>query len=72
MDKVKFIKSSDLNIKGKRTEKVINILKEVSASKYISSPGAQDYLSEDNYGLNTNIPVSFINYNQKEYSQKKI
>ena len=72
INKVDFIKSSDLKIKGKRTEKIISILNKVSASSYISPPGAQDYLSQDNYGLNTNIPLSFIDYHQKEYSQKKI
>ena len=70
INNVQFIKSSDLNIKGKRTEKVINILNEISASKYISPPSAKDYLSQDNYDLNTNIPISFIDYNQKKYSQK--
>ena len=62
-----FVSSAD-----KRTEKIISILNKVSASSYISPPGAQDYLSQDNYGLNTNIPLSFIDYHQKEYSQKKI
>ena len=72
INKVDFIKSSDLKIKGKRTEKIISILNKVSATSYISPPGAHDYLSQDNYGLNTNIPLSFIDYHQKEYSQKKI
>ncbi len=71
-NKVKFINSSDLKVKGKRTEKVINILDKISASKYISTPGAQEYLSEDNYSLKTKIPISFINYFTKEYSQKGI
>ena len=71
-NKVKFINSSDLKVEGKRTEKVINILDKISASKYISTPGAQDYLSEDNYNSKTKIPISFINYFKKEYSQKGI
>ena len=71
-NKVKFINSSDLKVKGKRTEKVINILDKISASKYISTPGAEDYLSEDNYRSKTKIPISFINYFKKEYSQKGI
>lgn len=71
-NKVKFINSSDLKVKGKRTEKVINILNKISASKYISTPGAEDYLYEDNYSSKTKIPISFINYFTKEYSQKGI
>ena len=71
IDNTQFIKSSDLNIKGKRTERVVSILNEVSASQYISPPGSKDYLSKDKYDLNTNIPISFIDYNLKKYSQKK-
>ena len=71
IDNTQFIKSSDLNIKGKRTERVVSILNEVSASQYISPPGSKDYLSKDKYDLNTNIPISFIDYKLKKYSQKK-
>lgn len=71
IDQTQFIKSSDLKVNGKRTSKIINILNKVSASHYISPPSSKDYLTQDQYELNTNIPISFMNYNLKNYLQKK-
>ena len=44
---VPFIKSSDLNIKGNKTDRLINICKEVNATKYISGTGGLNYMDTE-------------------------
>ncbi|HCC60233.1 MAG: hypothetical protein A2402_03760 [Candidatus Staskawiczbacteria bacterium RIFOXYC1_FULL_37_43] len=39
--KFKMIKSSDLKVEGKGTERLINICKELKASQYLSGPGTE-------------------------------
>ena len=57
-----------MNIEGKRTQKVIKILDTIAATKYISTPGAQNYLLEDDYASQTKIPLSFLEYPQIKYN----
>ena len=59
LNEVKFYKSSQMNIEGKRTQKIIKILNKIGATKYISTPGAHNYLLEDDYISQTKIPLSF-------------
>ena len=68
LNKIKFYKSSQMNIEGKRTQKVIKILDTIAATKYISTPGAQNYLLEDDYASQTKIPLSFLEYPQIKYN----
>lgn len=42
-----FINSSDLNVSGRRLEKVINLLKKVNADVYVSGPAAKAYIDEN-------------------------
>ena len=48
-----------MNIRGKRTQKVIKILDKIGATSYLSSIGAQNYLIEDDYISHTKIPLNF-------------
>ena len=70
LNHVEFLKSSQINSKGKRTKKVISILENISASKYISTIGAKEYLTQDGFISQTKIPLVFFKYSQKEYIQK--
>src|SRR5688572_22648567 len=42
----RFLRSSDLTVSGSRTERLVNIVKEVGASHYISGPSARDYIED--------------------------
>ena len=44
--KVKFLKSSELKVSGKRNEKLINLCKAVGADTYLSGQGARIYIDE--------------------------
>tara|TARA_B100001996_G_C18555639_1_gene552626 strand:- start:165 stop:857 length:693 start_codon:yes stop_codon:yes gene_type:complete len=70
LNEVNFFKSSQMNIEGKRTQKVIKILDKIGATSYLSAEGAQNYLAEDDYNSHTKIPLSFLKYSQTEYYQK--
>ena len=70
LNEVNFFKSSQMNIEGKRTQKVIKILDKIGATSYLSAEGAQNYLAEDDYNSHTKIPLSFLKYSQSEYYQK--
>jgi hypothetical protein len=60
--------SSDLNIEGKSTEKIINICRKVGCDTYISGLGAKKYLDTEAFRKN-NIKLIFDNYKNMEYSQ---
>jgi hypothetical protein len=65
-----FILSSDLNVKGKRTTKLISILENLQATEYFSTLGAKEYLVEDKFEQNTKIKLHFNNFISKPYSQE--
>ena len=59
-----YILSSELKVKGKGTTRLINILKEVGATEYISGLAAGNYLEEDKF---TDIKLSWFNYKHPTY-----
>ncbi len=69
--KTKFVNSKDYNLQGDRIERLINLLIELKATKYISGPSAKDYLTgfENLFGEN-NIELTYKNYTgYPEYHQ---
>jgi hypothetical protein len=54
--------------KGKKEERVLEILKSVDASVYLSGPSAKNYLSPTRF-LSEGIEVEFINYDYPKYLQ---
>jgi len=65
--KIRF--SGEFEIYGDRTEKLINICKQCSATVYISGPAAKTYFDEE-LAKKENIQVKWMNYdNYKEYGQ---
>jgi hypothetical protein len=65
--KIRF--SSEFQIYGDQTEKLINICKQCNATVYISGPAAKTYFDEQ-LANKENILVKYMNYeNYKEYEQ---
>jgi hypothetical protein len=65
--KIRF--SSEFEIYGDKTEKLINICKQCNATIYISGPAAKSYFDEQ-LANKENIQVKWMNYeNYKEYEQ---
>jgi len=65
----RFLRSSELpGIQGARTDRLIQILKKVGASHYISGPSARDYIEKDQFD-EAGITLEFMEYNYPEYPQ---
>jgi len=66
--KTKIIYSSELNIKGRKTQRLVAICKELNASVYISTNGAESYI-EPLLFERENIAFRFQDYQHPTYSQ---
>ena len=61
--------STDYELTGDRSEKLLNICKQAGASEYVSGPAARDYLDEGLFARE-NIKVTWMDYSgYKEYGQ---
>lgn len=67
--KKKIIKSSQLSVSGKRSEKLVNICKELKCSNYLSSAGSKDYIEKEDLFNKNNINVIYQDYVCKPYQQ---
>lgn len=65
---MKFIVSSELDIEGVKMDRLLNILKKIEASEYISSPGAKDYIEVNGFKEN-NIKLYWYEYQHPVYPQ---
>ncbi len=66
--KMDFIKSSELEIKGESTERLVNIVKSVDGDTYISGIGAKDYLDEDMF-TESKISLTYQDFHHPVYNQ---
>ena len=65
----RFMRSSELDgIDGQKTNRLIQILKRVGATHYISGPSAQDYIEAEKFAA-VNITLEFMTYDYPEYPQ---
>jgi hypothetical protein len=64
----RFIRSSELNASGEKTDRLIDVLKKVGASHYISGPAARDYIEPDKFEK-SGISLEYMDYNYPEYPQ---
>lgn len=61
--KTKFVNSKDYDLRGDRIERLINLLKDLGATEYISGPSAKDYLKgSENLFEQNNIKLTFKDY----------
>src|SRR5438067_416813 len=68
LHQTKFIRSSSLNVTGVKTDRILQILKQLGATHYISGPAAKDYLEEEKFA-EAGIGLEYIIYDYQEYPQ---
>lgn len=67
---IKILSSKEFELKGDKTEKLVNICKELNAIKYYTGPAAKDYIDEDLFFIN-NIEIEYYNFSgYPEYKQQ--
>lgn len=67
---INFLRASELKSIGKRSELLVNILKELGADHYLSPFGSFDYIKEEYKAFKQNkITVLFEQYDHPEYKQ---
>jgi hypothetical protein len=65
----RFLRSSALEgISGEKTDRLIQILKRVQATHYISGPSARDYIEPEKFSQ-AGIGLEFMEYHYQEYPQ---
>lgn len=62
------ILSSELKVDGKKTDRLINLLRAVSATTYLSGPTADNYLDKDAF-RNAGITLEYKSYDYDPYPQ---
>lgn len=69
--KARFVNSKDYNLSGDRVSRLINLVKKIGASEYISGPSAKDYLQNyENLFVENDIKLTYKTYpNYPEYKQ---
>ena len=68
IEKTRFVRSSSLHAKGKKTERLLSILQQLDVTHYISGPSAKDYLDEDML-RSAEISIEYMEYKYPEYRQ---
>lgn len=63
-----FLRSSSLNISGSKTDRLVEILKVLGATHYISGPSAKDYLEEEKL-VAAGISLEYMIYDYPDYDQ---
>ena len=62
-------RSSELEVEGSKTGRILNICRKLSATHYLSGDSARDYLREDRFSR-YNIELEYQNYGHPEYPQR--
>jgi hypothetical protein len=68
IDRTTFLRSSTLGIDGRKTDRLVAILREVGATQYLSGPSARDYIEPEKFA-EAGIGLEFITYDYPEYPQ---
>ena len=65
----RFLRSSELpGIDGIKTDRLVQILKQVGAKHYLSGPSARDYIEQEKF-VEAGITLEYMEYNYPEYPQ---
>ncbi len=62
-------RSSEIPNKGEKADLLFSICKVLNATQYVSPLGSKDYLVKHNPFENSQIELSYINYDQPQYQQ---
>lgn len=68
---VPVIRSSELQVAGTRTARLISILNKLNATEYVTPPGALGYLQEDRFVDECSIKLFVHDFQPPEYPQRK-
>lgn len=66
--KTEFLRSSELGVAGRKTDRLIGILQNVSATHYLSGPSGRDYIEAEKFAAN-DIQLEWMSYDYPEYPQ---
>ena len=66
-----FYRSSDFNVSGERSKRLISLCNRLSCDRYLSPIGAKEYIEQDGDFANTDLTVIFQNFMPPFYYQKK-
>lgn len=67
---IEILSSKEFKLKGDKTEKLVNICKELNAKKYYTGPAAKNYMDKILFE-NNNIEIEYYNYSgYPEYKQQ--
>lgn len=67
--KIPIVLSSDLKAQGRKNELLVDILKKVGASHYLSGIGAKDYMEPEKF-QKENIEIIWQNFSHPSYNQQ--
>ena len=67
----KFLKASDMDLEGARTDLLINICKKLGANEYISGKGSKNYLEVDKFEK-AGIKVVYQDFDYPTYNQRLV
>ena len=62
--------SSELNVGGVKTERLLNVLDKIGADEYISGPGTKDYIDVDSF-KEKDVKLYWYEYQHPVYPQIK-
>lgn len=68
ISETRFLRSSTLPGGGHKTDHLINILKQVGATEYITGPAAREYIEEDKFH-SAGLQIEYMHYDYPEYPQ---
>lgn len=68
--KTRCVRTSAMDIRGKRTERLIKICEEFDCDEYVSPPGAAEYLAADRFVEMTRTRLRFNEYIPEPYPQR--
>jgi hypothetical protein len=64
----KLMSSTGLECEGQKTERLIDLLKKVGATHYLSGPSAMDYIETDQF-ISNGIGLAYKSYDYADYPQ---
>lgn len=68
--KTPLIRASDMNVKGKKSNLVLDICKQLNADNLLANEGSENYLKKDSQIFdNENIKIYYHNYSSIKYNQ---
>jgi hypothetical protein len=69
IEHTRFVRSSQLDVQGSRTERLIKMIQRVGATHYVSGPSARDYMDEPLFH-DAGITLEYMEYDYPEYPQR--